>query len=54
MILEISFGVIGGVNFALEESWGLIKNILSKYPDAIWRKTVDRRKGKGKYVVEID
>ena len=46
MILEISFGLIGGVNFGLEESWGLIKNILSKYPHATWRKKVDMKKGK--------
>lgn len=54
MILEISFGLIGGVNFALEESWGLIRNILSKYPNATWKKIVDIKRGKGKYVVEID
>lgn len=54
MILEISFGLAGGVNFALEESWNLIKNIISKYPDATWTRIVNRRKGKGKYIVEIN
>lgn len=53
MILEISFGLIGGVNFALEESWNLIKNIMSKYPDATWTKIINWKKGKGKYIVEI-
>jgi len=54
MIIEISFGLIGGVNFALEESWDLIKNIMSKYPGATWKKKVDMKKGKGKYVIKID
>jgi len=54
MILEISFGLAGGVNFALEESWGLIKNIISKYPEATWKKIIDSRKGKGKYIIKID
>ena len=53
MIFEISFGLMGGVNLGLEKSWGLIKNILAKYPGATWKKIVDRR-GRGKYVVEIN
>jgi len=54
MILEISFGLAGGVNFALEESWWLIKNIISKYPEATWKKIINRGKNKGKYIIEID
>lgn len=54
MIFEISFAMVGGVNFGLEKSWGLIKTLLSKYPEATWRKIVDRKKGKGKYVIEVD
>ena len=54
MILEISFGLIGGINFGLEDSWDLIKNIISKYPGATWKKIIDLKKGKGKYVVKID
>ena len=54
MIIEISFGLVGGINFALEESWNLIKDIIAKYPNATWEKTIDKKKGKGKYVVEID
>ena len=54
MILEVSFGLVGGLNFALEESWGLIKNIMVKYPHATWKKIIDRKKGVGKYIVEID
>jgi hypothetical protein len=54
MIIEISFGLVGGLNFGLEKSLTLIKDILVKYPQATWRKFVDRNKGVGKYVVEIE
>lgn len=54
MIIEISFGLVGGLNFGLEKSLGLIKNITMKYPHAVWRKVVDVKKGIGKYIVEID
>jgi hypothetical protein len=46
--------MVGGINFGLERSWSLIKNLLSKYPEATWEKIVDRKKGKGKYVIEIN
>ena len=54
MIIEISFGLMGGMNFALEESCNLIKDIVSKYPHATWKKIINRKKNKGKYVVKID
>jgi len=54
MILEISFGLVGGVNFALEESWNLVKDIMTKYPQATWKRIVNLKKGNGKYVVEVD
>jgi len=54
MIIEISFGLVGGLNFGLEKSFGLIKNITMKYPHAVWKKVVDVKKGIGKYIVEID
>lgn len=54
MIIEISFGLMGGLNFGLEKSWGTIKGIMTKYPHAVWRKVVDVKKGIGKYIVEID
>jgi len=54
MIIEISFGLIGGINFGLEKSWGMVKEIMVKYPHAVWRKVVNRKKGVGKYVVEIE
>jgi len=54
MILEISFGLIGGVNFGLEKSWDLIKSIITKYPQATWIRIVNRKKGKGKYIIEIN
>ena len=54
MIIEISFGLAGGLNFGLEKSLSLIKDIMVKYPQATWKKIVDMKKGKGTYVIEID
>jgi hypothetical protein len=54
MIIEISFGLVGGLNFGLEKSLDLIKNITIKYPHAVWKRVVNRKKGVGKYIVEID
>ena len=53
MIIEISFGLAGGVNFALEKSWNIIKDIMTKYPQATWKKITDIKKGVGAYIVEI-
>ena len=53
MIIEISFGLAGGVNFALEKSWNIIKDIMTKYPQATWSKITDLKKGVGKYIVEV-
>jgi len=53
MIIEISFGLAGGVNFALEKSWDIIKDIMIKYPQATWEKIVDLKKGVGKYIIQI-
>jgi hypothetical protein len=52
MIIEISFAVVGGLNFGLERSWNRVKDILTKYPSATWKKILNR-KGEGKYIVEI-
>ncbi|MDP3026090.1 MAG: hypothetical protein Q8N63_00130 [Nanoarchaeota archaeon] len=54
MIIEISFGLVGGINFGLEKSWEMIHDILKKYPYATWTKIVNWKKGKGKYIVEIN
>lgn len=54
MIIEISFGLVGGINFGLERSWDIIKDIMKKYPQATWRKIINRKKGEGKYIVEIE
>ena len=54
MIIEISFGLIGGINFGLESSLNMVKDIMIKYPHAVWRKVVNRKKGVGKYIVEIE
>tara|TARA_Y100000034_G_C6871247_1_gene397800 strand:- start:607 stop:771 length:165 start_codon:yes stop_codon:yes gene_type:complete len=54
MIIEVSFGLAGGINFALEKSWNIVKDIMIKYPQATWKKITDFKKGSGKYIVEID
>jgi hypothetical protein len=53
MIIEISFCLIGGINFGLERSWDLVKSLVNKYPEAVWKKEIDE-KGSGKYIIEID
>ena len=53
MIIEISFGLVGGLNFTLEKSWDVFKSVMIKYPQATWEKIVDMKKGIGKYIVEI-
>jgi len=53
VIIEISFGLVGGVNFALEKSWNIIRDIMIKYPQATWKKITDYKHNKGIYVVEI-
>ncbi|MDD5191784.1 MAG: hypothetical protein PHH54_05155 [Candidatus Nanoarchaeia archaeon] len=54
MIIEISFGLVGGINFGLEKYWGMVNDLLKKYPYATWTKIVNWKKGRGKYIVEID
>ena len=54
MIIEVSFGLAGGLNFALEKSWRIVEDLMKKYPQATWRKIINRRIGKGKYIVEIE
>ena len=54
MIFEISFVMIGGINLGLEKSWAMVDNLLKKYPGAIWKKSIDNKTKKGKYIVEID
>ncbi len=54
MIIELSFAVVGGANLALESSWKIIETLLKKYPQATWRKIVNWKNGRGKYIVEIE
>lgn len=54
VIIELSFGFVGGANLGLEKSWGLIQNLMKKYPHATWRRIINWKKGKGKYIIEID
>jgi hypothetical protein len=53
MIIEVSFGLAGGINFALEKSWKVVDGLIKKYPGATWRRIVDRKKKEGKYIVEL-
>lgn len=53
MIIELSFALVGGVNFGLERKWNIVQDIMKKYPHATWRKIVNMRKGIGKYVIRI-
>jgi hypothetical protein len=54
MIIEVSFGLIGGVNFGLEKSWKVVEGLMRRYPGASWRKIINWRKNQGKYIVEIE
>jgi len=54
MILELSFVLVGGANLGLERSWKTVEFLMKKYPHATWRKVVDFRRGRGKYIVEIE
>ena len=53
MIIELSFVLVGGVNFGLEKRYSIIEDIMKKYPHATWKKVVDLKKGIGKYIVKI-
>ena len=52
MIFEVSFALVGGINFGLEKSWKVVEGLIKKYPYATWKKIVNLKKGKGKYIVD--
>ncbi len=54
MIFEISFVLIGGANLGLEKSWLMIERLIKRYPDATWKRVVNWKNKKGKYIVEIN
>jgi len=54
MIIEVSFGLAGGVNFALERYWEIVQDLIKKYPHATWKKIINRKKGEGKYLIKIN
>jgi len=54
MIIELSFVLIGGVNLGLERQWNFVETIMKKYPKASWKKIVNFKKGKGKYIIEVE
>lgn len=54
MIVELSFVLVGGANLGLERSWKTVEFLMKKYPYANWKKVVDWRNGRGKYIVEIE
>jgi hypothetical protein len=53
MIIELSFALVGGVNFGLEKSWRVVENLMKRYPSATWKKIINLKNGKGRYIVEI-
>lgn len=53
MKIEVSFGLTQGINLGLEKSWKVIDSLMKKYPRATWKRLVNKRKQKGKYIVEI-
>ncbi len=54
MIFELPFTLIGGINLGLENSFEFIKSLLEKYPHADWKKIINKKKKKGKYIIKID
>ena len=52
VIYEISFALVGGINFGLERSWKLVEDIINKYPNATWKKKINWKKKKGRYIVD--
>ena len=54
MIIEVSFGLAGGINFGLEMSWEIVEKIIKKYPNATWKRIINWKDNKGKYLVKID
>jgi hypothetical protein len=51
MIIEVSCMLVGGLNFGLEKSWDLISDLIKKYPDARWHKSLEQNPAK--YYIEI-
>jgi hypothetical protein len=52
VIFEISFALVGGINFGLEKSWRLVEQIIKKYPEATWKRKVNQKKKKGTYIID--
>ena len=53
MIIELSFALVGGINLGLERHWNIIEDIRKRYPYATWKKVIDWKNKKGKYIIEI-
>jgi len=54
MIIELSFVIVGGANLGLEKSWNVVEQLMKRYPQATWKKIINWKRGKGKYIIEID
>jgi hypothetical protein len=54
MIIEMSFALVGGINFGLERKYDIIENLIKRYPHATWKRIINLKKGVGKYIVRID
>jgi len=49
MIIEVSFGLVGGINFGLERSWSIVEDLIKKYPHATWKRIYVDLDPNGKY-----
>ncbi|MGC9344970.1 MAG: hypothetical protein ACP5E3_19860, partial [Bacteroidales bacterium] len=53
MIIEVSFALVGGLNFGLERSWDRVEQLLKRYPRATWKKIIDNKNKLCKYLIEV-
>jgi len=50
----VSFALVGGINFGLENSWKVVEGLIKKYPGAMWKKKINQKTEEGKYIIEVD
>lgn len=53
-MIEVTFAIVGGVNLGLERSWQVVEDLIKKYPKATWKRIINRKKQKAKYIIEIE
>jgi hypothetical protein len=54
MIIEVTFSLAGGINFGLERGWRVINGLIKKYPEATWKKIINKKNKEGRYIVKIN